>query len=517
MANVAIAHDRRDRAESLGVMHPLGAVRVGAVVEHWRQEGASLRIGALDREAFRIAKDPLGFGADHRGLLQNVALLAAGDQRAHAGGLERRIADGGLREPRRNRLDQRRNLGLGRDDPADRGAFLSRLGGHLAMHFLDEEIEFRRARGCIGAEDRGVEAVLLGHEADRVLDDMGRGAQRSRCGCGAGEAHHVLAGEPVEHVAQAPGDKLQRAFRQQPALQHDPHAGLGHVAGRRGRLHDGRDTGKQRRREFFQHPPDREVEGVDMHRDALQRRADMLAEKGPGAGELFDLAIEIDMAIWQFAPPLGGEDKDRADAAIDIDQVIFLGRPGGKGDVVERLLVLAEFQRQRLEHPRAVVEGHRPQGRAALGADEIEHCGDVERVIPGLGHRSAGHGRADEAGPCAGRDPGAGGEAFDLLKGHDWSSGSGPNGLTGKNGVPLAWDKGVSPPCQRRPVPRVGASSPPVQTIEVTERVTINCSEQPLLRPPTGRRWHGFRCTNWLAVSILNAPSRPSGWAAAEQ
>ena len=72
---------------------------------------------------------------------------------------------------------------------------------HLAGDLLDEEVELRRARPGVGAEDRGVEAVGLHREADGVLDHRRMAAQLAPGPGGAGEGHDVLAGDVVEQVA----------------------------------------------------------------------------------------------------------------------------------------------------------------------------------------------------------------------------------------------------------------------------------------------------------------------------
>ena len=56
----------------------------------------------------------------------------------------------------------------GRHGAADGGAFLTRLDRHLGRDFLDEQVELGRAGRRVRAEQRRVEAVLLGDEADRL-------------------------------------------------------------------------------------------------------------------------------------------------------------------------------------------------------------------------------------------------------------------------------------------------------------------------------------------------------------
>ncbi len=64
----------------------------------------------------------------------------------------------------------------------------------------------------------------------------------------------------------------------------------------------------------------------------------MLAKEGSVAAKLLDLAIQIDMPIGHLAPPLGGENKHRADAAINVDQMIALRSACGEGQIIKRLL-----------------------------------------------------------------------------------------------------------------------------------------------------------------------------------
>ncbi len=131
----------------------------------------------------------------------------------------------------------------------------------------------------VGAEQRGVEAVLLGDEPDALALDDGVRAKLERGRGRAGEADHVLPGQMVEQVADAADDQLHRARRQQAAVDHHPERGFAQIGGRAGRLDDRRHAREQGRGELLEHPPDREVEGVDVHRRALQRRVDVLADE----------------------------------------------------------------------------------------------------------------------------------------------------------------------------------------------------------------------------------------------
>ena len=206
--------------------------------------------------------------------------MCVGNQRPHAHALDIRIADDRLFEPGGNCLQYRIDAGFLHDDAPDRGAFLARLDSDLAHHFLDEAVEVRASRRCIRPKQRGIEAVLFGGEPHRFFQQA-RMASELQCRRGrACEGHRILAIEQIEQIAGRAADKLYGPFRQQAAFDHHRKTGMGQVGGRRCRLDDCRNTGKQRRCQLFQHAPDRKVVGIDVNGNALQRHTDMLANKG---------------------------------------------------------------------------------------------------------------------------------------------------------------------------------------------------------------------------------------------
>ena len=279
-------------------------------------------------------------------------------------------------------------LRMGDHDAADGRAFLACLGCHFAQDFLDEEGELLRAFGGIGAKDRGVEAVLLGDEACRVLRNGRVTAQHERGLGGACEADHILGAEAVKEIPHAARNQLESALGEKPALKHDFDCEFSDIGGGARGLHNGGDACEQGWRELFEHPPDGEVEGVDMDTDAAQRRADVLAHERAVARELLQITINIDMRFGKLAAALGGEDKHRSDAAVDVDQVVFLGGACVKAEIIERLLVLAERHGQRLNHLGALVEVHRAQGRAADLAGVDQHGLCIERTVARCGRRA---------------------------------------------------------------------------------------------------------------------------------
>lgn len=155
-----------------------------------------------------------------------------------------------------------------------------------------------------------------------------------------------------------------------------------------------------------------------MDRDALHGRVDVLTLEGAVTRELFDIAVEQHMAVRQFAPPLGGEDVERADAAVDVEPVVALGGPGGKGDVVKLLLVLGQVLAQRLEHLGAFVKAHLAQVGPAHIARMVEHRLHVEAVVARGRNDFASHGRGDVARAGTRFHPFASGIAGHVHDGH---------------------------------------------------------------------------------------------------
>ena len=196
----------------------------------------------------------------------------------------------------------------------------------------------------------------------------------------AREGHHVLAGEVLEEVPNCAADQLHRSFRQDRRLDDPPESLLGEVAGLRRRLHDGRHAGEERRGEFLEHPPHRKIEGVDVHRRALERRADVLPHEAAALRQRFDPTIDVHAAVRELPHSLARVHEERANAAVDVDPRIALGGPSRIGERVELLLVLGEVAGERLEERRALVESEPPQVPSAHLARMLEHQPRIEAV-----------------------------------------------------------------------------------------------------------------------------------------
>jgi len=293
--------------------------------------------------------------------------------------------------------------------------------------------------------------AVISRAAYRMGEDRGRRAQSPRRCRRSGKGDRVLRIEPVQKIADPPGNHLHRALRHNRAFDHQAQTGFGDITGRGGGLDDGGHPRNQGRSQLFQHPPDRKVKRIDLHRRAQHRRIDMLAQKGAPPAELLDIAIEIDVAIGHLAAALGGEDEHRADAAIDIDAVIGHRRAGLMRQGIERLAIGIEMRGQRFDHPRPVMECQRAQGRAADHAGMVQHCGGIERVMSGFGDNIAGNRALDGARVCTGRDPAAKGVGMDGVHGSAPSAQDGGQGSIAAKANPVRADRPIRQRIFRKP------------------------------------------------------------------
>ena len=173
------------------------------------------------------------------------------------------------------------------EDAPHRGALLARLLRHVAHHVLHEEVPRRGAGLHVGAEDGGVERVGLDVQAHAAPAELI--AQLRRRLRRAGEGDHVLRAEPVEEVAGRSAEELKAPARQQ------RRADLGQAPGdQRGRgrgFGNHRHSRQQRAGRLFRRAPRREVEGIDVHGDAVARHPEVHAGIASGAAQLDRFAV----------------------------------------------------------------------------------------------------------------------------------------------------------------------------------------------------------------------------------
>jgi hypothetical protein len=371
LVEVAVGHHRADRAEGFDVVHGGVDRRVAAQEQRRREEGAAGAALAHRLEAVMGAEDHFVAAREHLDAFAHVAVLVHRGQRAHAHAIDGRVADDDLRQALAQALAECVNVLLGHDDAADRRALLAGLAGHLARDFLHEQVEFRVVRRDVRRQDRAIERIGFGSERHRLADQVRVGAQFGGGVGRTGEGHGIETGQAVQQVAGRADDELQRAFGQQARFNHHLDDGMGQVAGRGGRLADAGHGGEEAWREFFEQAPDREVEGVDVHRQAAAWHQDVGAGEAAALAEGDGRAFVQHVRRRQLAPAHAGVGEQRADAAFDVDPAVLARGAGQVRNLVQ--LFLAVHQ----------VEG---QGFQALGAGlevELHQAGDPQ--LAGMG------------------------------------------------------------------------------------------------------------------------------------
>ena len=392
VSEVAIGHDGRNRAERLDIVDRVGGPGIVGAQQDRLHVGAA--IGAdLGLEIAR--HDARAGGGELGDLGADVVALAGRDQGAHVGGDLRQL----LGDFHFERIEI---LGGGHGS-ADGSAFLARLDRHLGDDFGHEQVELRRAGRGVGAEQRGVETVLLGDEFDAFAEHDRVGLELRRGRGRAGEADHILPAQMVEQVADPADDQLDRAVGQQAGVDHDAEGGFAEVGGAAGRFDDRGHAGEQGRGELFEHSPDREVEGIDVDRRALERGIDVLADEAAAFAQRLQFAVEQDVSIRQFATALGGEGEQGAGAALDVDPAVLAGGAGRHVERVKLFLAGEDGEAEAFDDPRALMEGEGTQRRTADIAGVGEHGGEIDPARSGRGDETAVDGAGD-VGALAGAE-----------------------------------------------------------------------------------------------------------------
>ena len=131
---------------------------------------------------------------------------------------------------------------------------------------------------------------------------------------------------------------------------------------------------------LFQHAPDGEVERVDMHGRAFERHADVLTDERAGLRQHLDVAVDVDAAVRQLARAATRISEQRAEAAVDVDHRVRLGRAGRIRQRVELFLELAQLLRELLEHRGPFVKRELAQRRPADLARITQRGAKVDAV-----------------------------------------------------------------------------------------------------------------------------------------
>ena len=257
--------------------------------------------------------------------LADLLALVQARQGAHPDLVVAGVADGDLARRCGDGLDDGVRDRLRHDHPADGGALLARLDGHLGHDALDEEVELRVVGRHVGSEDRAVERVGLHAEPHATVQDGGVLAQRRAGGGRARERDRVLRAQLLEQPGGTAAQQLQGPLGQDARVDDAAYDRLGQVGGLARGLDDARHPGEERGGELLQEAPDREVERVDLHRDPGSGRVQVLPDEGAAPAELLARAVQHDGVVGELAGALGGEGEDRADAAVDVDHRVDAG------------------------------------------------------------------------------------------------------------------------------------------------------------------------------------------------
>ena len=274
-----VGHQRADRAEGLDVVHGVVAQRVARQQQRRREERALGHALAPRREAVALAVAParrLCISAATRSAT-SCLLRPARPARPCA----RPRSDG---SPTTILASRARSVSA-TSSTCWRGTMARRM----AVHFWPALTVISRATSLTNRSNSSSSGVTSGARIAQLSESASalNGIEwRTRFGCtrslAAVSAEPVKvttsrAVEPVEQVAGAADHQLQAALGQQARLDDQAHRGFGEVAGRGGRLADAGHARQEAGRELLEQAPDREVEGVDVHRDAAARHQDVRA------------------------------------------------------------------------------------------------------------------------------------------------------------------------------------------------------------------------------------------------
>jgi hypothetical protein len=293
----------------------------------------------------------LGAGVSEHGLLRE----------AGAHGL-----DHGICRPRRH------------DRAPDRRALLPGLRGHLGHELPHVRVELRGSGDGVRAEHRGVDGVGLRREAHTTGLHRRMQAEALRRRGAAREGHEVAEAEVIEQRRHTAADDLEGTVGEEARIDEDAHHGGGDVARGRRRLDQGRHSGEERRSEFLERPPHREVEGVDLHGDPREGGVDVPTEEGPVLRQRLDRPVDVHGAVRKLPASLARVGEEHADPAVDVDPGVGLRRPGARRERVQLVLALRQRQSELLEQHRPLMEGERGEARLSDRAAVFERGGEVE-------------------------------------------------------------------------------------------------------------------------------------------
>ena len=189
----------------------------------------------------------------------------------------------------------------------------------------------------------------------------------------------------VERARDRAAHELKAAIGEDPALDDElRNAPCKHRA-RRASLFNHGHTSEQCARHLLAHAPRREVERVDVDRDAGARGQHMLTEETWRATKLDTFAIEHHAARWQRSAERAVE-RERPGHAIEVElRVASRVAAVLRADRDQFVALLMQHLRQRLQGFAALRKGHRLQRWQSLLARMREHCTKVDASFAQFG------------------------------------------------------------------------------------------------------------------------------------
>src|SRR5262249_33416065 len=148
--------------------------------------------------------------------------------------------------------------------------------------------------------------------------------------------------------------------------------------------------------------------GVDLHRDAAQRGAHVLADERAAAAQRLHRALDVHRVVRQLPLTPTGVAEQHPDAAVDVELRVAAGGPGAVGQRVQLVAVLAQRGGQRLQQRGPLVERQLAQRRPADPAAVVQRAGQVQAGRGDPGHLIPGDRVVQRHALVRGRTPTAG-------------------------------------------------------------------------------------------------------------
>ncbi len=209
----------------------------------------------------------------------------------------------------------------------------------------------------------------------------------------------------IEQVARITADELQCPLRKLTGFDDGPEYRLGEMTPGGGWLHDAWHTGHECGCQLLEHPPDGEVEGVDVYPHAFERHEDMPTHKGPALRQRLGGPLHMETLVREFSAAPARIGEKRADTTLDIHPGVGARGARHVGQWVERLLAGHECLGHTLKTCRTFMKRQRPKFRTSGRTRVLQHRLEIESVTRRIADALAGHGIEQVRPRARARDP----------------------------------------------------------------------------------------------------------------